>query len=267
MHDLFDSATPLIGMVHLPPLPGSPGYGGSRGDLRAAALADALALTDNGFDALLVENYGDAPFYPDAVPKHVVAELTATVRELSLAVDCPFGVNVLRNDAQGALAVAAATGGSFVRVNVHTGASVTDQGVLEGSAHETLRVRECLDADVAVLADIDVKHATTLGERDVRAVATETIDRGLADGLVVSGPATGESADDKQLRAVLDARDDATRDVPVLLGSGVTAENVGNLLERADGAIVGTAVKRDGETSNPVDPERVQRLVAASERP
>ena len=265
MYDLFDSDTPLIGMVHLPPLPGAPGYGGSRDDLRATALADALALTDNGFDGILVENYGDAPFYPDDVPKHVVAELTATVRELSLAVDCPFGVNVLRNDAEAALAVAAATGGSFVRVNVHTGASVTDQGVLEGNAYETLRLRDRLDADVAVLSDVDVKHATSLGERDVHAVATETIDRGLADGLVVSGPATGEPAESEQLLTVLDARDDATRDVPVLLGSGVTADNARDLLELADGAMVGTAVKRDSETSNPVDPERVRSLVAASQ--
>ena len=264
VYDLFDSSPPLFGMVHLPPLPGSPRYGGSREELRTAAKADALALTENGFDGLLVENYGDSPFYPEAVPKHVVAELTATVRELALAVDVPFGVNVLRNDAEAALAVAATTGGSFIRVNVHTGAYTTDQGLIEGDVHQTVRLRDRLDADVAILADVDVKHATSLGKRDSHAVATETIDRGLADGLVVSGPATGEPADDEHLIDVLDGRDDATRDVPVLLGSGVTIANVGDLLDIADGAIVGTALKYDEKTSNRVDPERVKNLVTAA---
>ncbi len=258
---LFDATTPLVGMVHLPPLPGAPGYDDSREELRSTALEDARTLEENGLDGVLVENYGDSPFYPDDVPKHVVAELAAVGRELALAVDVPLGVNVLRNDAEAALAVAAATGGSFIRVNVHTGTQVTDQGVLEGNAHETLRLRDRLDADVAVFADISVKHATPLGRRDIGAVATETVDRGLADALIVSGPATGEPADDDELLAVLDARDDATRDVPVFVGSGVSPDNAPQLLDYADGAIVGTALKEDGETTNPVDAERVQDLV------
>jgi membrane complex biogenesis BtpA family protein len=260
---LFDASTPLVGMVHLPPLPGAPEYEGSRDELRARALADARTLAANGVDGVLVENFGDAPFYPDDVPKHVVAEMTAVARELALAVDVPLGVNVLRNDAEAALSVAAGAGGAFVRVNVHTGAQVTDQGLLSGNAHETLRLRERLDADVAVFADVDVKHASPLGRREQEAVARETIDRGLADGLVVSGPGTGEPADDEDLLAVLDARDEATRDVPVFVGSGVTPANAPELLDRADGAIVGTALKRDGRTTNRVDPDRVTALVEA----
>jgi membrane complex biogenesis BtpA family protein len=257
-------ARPVVGMVHLPPLPGAPGYGGDRGAVRGRALADASALLEGGVDALLVENFGDTPFYPDEVPPHVVAEMTAAVRELGLGVDCPYGVNVLRNDARGALSIAAAAGGSFVRVNVHTGARVTDQGLLEGSAHETVRLRERIDADVAILADVAVKHSAPPAERDAGTTATELIERGLADGLVVSGPATGEPADTGQLRAVLDARDDTDPDVPVLVGSGVTTENVAALLDVADGAIVGTALKRDGETTNPVEVDRVAALVAAA---
>lgn len=259
--DLFEANTPLVGMVHLPALPGAPAYGGSRGDVRAAALADAHALIRNGIDGILVENFGDAPFYPESVPTHVVAEMTATARELALAVDVPLGVNVLRNDAEAALSVAAASGGSFIRVNVHTGTQVTDQGLLEGRAHETLRLRERLDADVTVFADIDVKHATALGTRERGAVARETIDRGLADGLIVSGPETGEPADDEELQTVLDARDEATRDVPVFVGSGVTPDNAPDLLDLADGAIVGTALKHGGTTTNRVDPDRVRELV------
>lgn len=255
----------LVGMVHLPPLPGAPRYGRDdhgREEIRDAALADALALVENGFDGVLVENFGDAPFFPDEVPRHVVAELTAAVRECVAALDAPVGVNVLRNDARAALSVAAAAGGSFVRVNVHTGVSVADQGLLEGRAHGTLRLRERLDAPVGVLADVGVKHATPLGGRELRAVALETIDRGLADGLVVSGPATGESVREAHLKEALDARDDATRDVPVFLGSGVTPGDV-DLLELADGAVVGTALKRDGRTESRVDPERVREFVDA----
>lgn len=265
--ELFEAATPLVGMVHLPPLPGAPGYEGSRDAVRAAALADAHALADNGVDGVLVENFGDAPFYPDSVPAHAVAEMTATARELALAVDVPLGVNVLRNDAEAALSVAAAAGGSFVRVNVHTGTQVTDQGVLEGRAHETLRLRERIDADVAVFADVDVKHATPLEGRDRHTVVEETVDRGLADALVVSGPATGEPADDEELLVVLEARDSATRDVPVFVGSGVTPGNAPDLLDLADGAIVGTALKRGGVTTNRVDPDRVRSIVDASDAP
>ncbi|MFC7057928.1 BtpA/SgcQ family protein [Halovenus salina] len=264
LRDLFDTSTPLVGMVHLPALPGAPRHEQPRDDIRARALADAHTLARNGLDGILVENFGDAPFYPDGVPKHVVAEMTATARELSLAVDVPLGVNVLRNDAEAALSVAAAAGGSFMRVNVHTGASVTDQGVLDGSAHETLRLRDQLDADVAILADVDVKHATPLGERDRTALVRETIDRGLADAVVVSGPETGKPADNEDLRMALDGRDDATRDVPVFVGSGVTPENVSALLDDADGAIVGTALKKQGQTTNRVDPDRVATLVEAA---
>lgn len=260
----FGSDSPLVGMVHLPPLPGAPRFTGDRKDLRGRALADAFALVEGGFDALLVENYGDAPYHPDGVPAHTVAEMTAIVRELGIGVECPYGVNVLRNDAAAALSVAAAGGGSFLRVNVHTGARVTDQGLLEGQAHETLRLKDRLDADVAILADVAVKHSTGVGQRDVAAVAEETITRGLADGLVVSGPATGEPADADQLKAVLDRRDDVDRSVPVFVGSGVTPDNAAALLDIADGLIVGTALKRNGATSAPVEPDRVEAFVDAA---
>lgn len=260
----FGSSAPLVGMVHLPPLPGSPRYAGSRSHIRGRALADAVALEEGGFDALMVENFGDTPYYPDSVPAHTVAEMTAVARELGIGIDCPHGVNVLRNDSEAAISVAAASGGSFVRVNVHTGARVTDQGLLDGDAHETLRVRDRIDSDVAILADVAVKHAAPVTERDIAELATETIQRGLADGLVVSGPATGAPADAEELQTVLDARDDADPDAPVFVGSGVTPENAPALLDIADGLIVGTALKAGGETENPVDEEWVAALVAAA---
>lgn len=257
----FGTETPLIGMVHLPPLPGAPEYDGSRADIRERARSDARALADSGFDAVLVENFGDAPFYPESVPKHTVAEMTAITQAVESVVDLPVGVNVLRNDAEAALSIAAATDGSFVRVNVHTGVRASDQGWLEGRAHETMRLREQLDTDVAVFADIDVKHSASPVDREVGALARETIDRGLADGLIVSGPETGSAADADTLEGVVAARDECEPEVPVLVGSGVRAENAAALLDIADGAIVGTAVKRDRETTERVDADRAATLV------
>jgi membrane complex biogenesis BtpA family protein len=261
--ELFGTATPLVGMVHLPALPGAPDYGRSRADIRERAVADARALEEGGADALIVENYGDTPFYADEVPAHVVADMTALVQSVVAAVDVPVGVNVLRNDAGAALSVAAAAGGRFVRVNVHTGARVTDQGVIEGAAAETIRLRERIDADAAVLADVAVKHSAPLGERSLAQQVADAVERGHADGLVVSGPGTGEPTDESALAAVVEARDAVDPSVPVFVGSGVTAETAPDLLAVADGAIVGTALKIDGVATNSVDRSRVERVVDA----
>ncbi|MFD1634487.1 BtpA/SgcQ family protein [Haloplanus ruber] len=259
----------VVGMVHLPPLPGSPGFDGDRAAIRDRVRADARALDAGGVDALLVENFGDAPFYPETVPRHVVASMTDLTRLVVQTVDRPVGVNVLRNDATAALSVAAAAGADFVRVNVHTGARVADQGVIEGRAHETLRLRDRLDADVSILADTAVKHSTSLG--DATATDRDTtgddvddlVERGRADGVIASGPRTGEGVDHARLDAV--AERCVAHDVPLYVGSGVTPATVGDLLDVADGVIVGTALKRDGETTAPVDSDRVRDLLAAAD--
>jgi len=282
--DAIDAEKPIVGMVHLPALPGAPKFDGDFEAVRAAALRDARRLEAGGVDALVVENFGDAPFYPDDVPKHAVASMTRVAAEIRGAVDLPLGVNVLRNDAEAALSVATAAGAEFVRVNVHVGARVTDQGVVEGRAHETMRLRDRLDSDVAVLADLDVKHSAPLARRDAPRTASgeqsdpraterpldaeavaEPIERGLAAGVVVSGAGTGHAVAGDHLAAVAAARDERGLDAPVFVGSGTTVETVADLLGTADGAIVGTALKEDGETTAPVDEERVERLVAAAD--
>ncbi|SFC33609.1 hypothetical protein SAMN05444422_10768 [Halobiforma haloterrestris] len=257
----FDAARPVIGMIHLPPLPGAPGFDGDRGLVRERALADARRLVAGGVDGIVLENFGDAPFHPDSVPKHVVAEMTAVAAAVRREVDVPLGVNVLRNDAEAALSIAAAVDAAFVRVNVHVGTAATDQGVLEGQAHETMRLRERLEADVAVLADVHVKHATPIGDAGVERAARETVGRGRADGVLVSGSGTGREAALEDVRRVAAA----VPETPVLVGSGVTAETVGDCLEAgADGVVVGTALKDGGETTNAVDPERVGRVMTAA---
>ncbi|WP_339103956.1 BtpA/SgcQ family protein [Haloterrigena salinisoli] len=264
--DRFDADRPLVGMVHLPPLPGAPAFDGDRDAVRDRALEDARRLEAGGVDGIILENFGDAPFYPDDVPAHVVAEMTAVATAVTDAVDVPVGINVLRNDAEAALSIAAAVDAEFVRVNVHVGTAATDQGVLEGRAHETLRLRDRIDADVAILADVHVKHATPVGEDSIERAALEAVERGRADGVIVSGPGTGvETAleDVERVAATLDGAATAER-TPVFVGSGVTSETIGDCLAAgADGVIVGTALKEGRETTNPVSRERVEALVAS----
>jgi membrane complex biogenesis BtpA family protein len=232
--------------------------------VRAAALDDAAALAAAGFGAVMVENYHDVPFHPDRVPAPTVAALAVVVAAIrdgqpGLAV----GVNVLRNDAAAALAVAAATGARFVRVNVHVGAAVTDQGALTGQAWHTLRLRRELGLDeVGILGDLRVKHAAPLAARGLEEEARDLRLRGLADAVIVTGAATGAPGNPAELGAVRAALPDC----PLLVGSGATADSVAGLLKVADGCIVGTSLQRgDPATGRPgVDPALARAFVAAA---
>jgi membrane complex biogenesis BtpA family protein len=152
--------------------------------------------------------------------------------------------------------VAVATGAQFIRVNIHYGVMAANEGLVEGAAYETLRHRQALCADVKILADVLVKHAVPLGQVDLSLMARETAYRGLADGLIVTGPVTGQPA---AANDVLLARQ-AVPDRLLLVGSGVDLSNAQQLLKHADGAIVGTSLKRDGLISNPIDPNRAKGL-------
>ena len=250
----------LIGMVHAGPLPGSPRWDGSMERLVAAAVDDARALVDNGMDALLLENYGDAPFTPGRVEPATVAGLAVIAQEIRRAMpQTPLGINVLKNDARAALAIACAVGARFIRVNVHAGAVLADQGLVHSDAYGTLRDRRLLGVEIAIFADVGGKHAVSLAPVDLEQHARDLTHRGLADGLVVSGQATGAATPIEDLKRVRSA----VPDVPLLVGSGVTPETAEELLSVADALIVGTALKRDGNVNEPVDPDRVRRLVAA----
>jgi len=266
----FGASKPVVGMVHLPPLPGAPRYDAEEGRerLHEVARRDAERLAAGGVDAVMVENFGDAPFYPDDVPKHVVAELATLARTVREAAGLPTGVNVLRNDGAAAVAAAAAAGGDFVRVNVHVGARVADQGILEGRAHETTRLRERVDAaGVRILADVDVKHSAPLADEGYEAESlAESTERGLADAVVVSGTRTGRETALADVERAVERRDELGTGVPVFVGSGVTAGSVGEFLSVADGVVVGTALKEGGETAAPVSVGRVEELVAAADR-
>lgn len=205
-----------------------------------AALADAEALTSGGVNAVMMENFHDSPFYPGRVPAETVAAMTVAVQ--AVRADYPglcLGVNVLRNDVESALGIAAATGAVFVRVNIHTGTAITDQGTIEGRAWNTLRRRRELGAAVGILADVRVKHARPLVDRPVAEEVRDLRLRGLADGVIVTGTATGSGADPAEVALVKKTIPDA----PVLVGSGVTSATIGDFLPQADGFIVGSSLQ------------------------
>lgn len=256
----------LLGVVHLAPLPGAPRFGGSFDAVIERARVDAQALLAGGLHGVVVENFGDAPFHPDAVPPLTVAALSLAAREVTQIARARtggprfVGINVLRNDAAAAIAIAACTGADFVRLNVHQGAVVADQGLLVGRAHETARMRASAAPHVKLFCDARVKHAAPLAPRAFEDEVEDLVLRGLADAVLVTGGGTGKPVDLERLRAARSA----AHGRPVLVASGARAETLAALAAHADGAIVGTALERGGEPGAPVDPARVAALVEAA---
>jgi membrane complex biogenesis BtpA family protein len=259
---VFESVhSPLVvGMVHLQPLPGSPGWEGSVEHVIERACADAEALSQGGVDGALVENFGDAPFFADSVGAETIAALTRVATEVTRVLSVPLGVNVLRNDGLAAVAIATATGARFVRVNVLSGTMATDQGWIRGRAGELLRFREALGSRVAILADVFVKHATPPAGLSLSAAASDTWHRGGADALIVSGRGTGSPTKPEHLEAIANV----LPDTPLWVGSGATAESVRSLSELANGIIVGSAIQLNGKAGQAVDPTRLQRFMEAA---
>lgn len=256
----------LIGMVHLPALPGAPRHRGSMEVIEERALAEARLLHGAGYDGCIIENFGDVPFHKETAEPVTVAAMARIAALVGRALPgWRVGINVLRNDARAALAIATACGARFVRVNVHVGATATDQGITEGHAALTLRLRRALGAAVEVWADVHVKHGRSLAHPDIEAEAEDAVQRGLADALVVSGAGTGKPTDLEEVRRVAQLR----LGVPVVVGSGVTPQTVADFLAIADGVIVGTALKNpagpvvSGDIL-PLDAERVHAFIAAA---
>jgi membrane complex biogenesis BtpA family protein len=258
---IFKTATPVIGVVHLLPLPTSPQWGGDLQQVMARAEQEATALASGGVHGIIVENFFDAPFTKGQVDPAVVSAMSLIVQRLQQLVAVPIGINVLRNDARSALAIATCVNAQFIRVNVLTGVMATDQGLIEGCAYELLRYRRELGSEVKILADVLVKHARPLGSPNLTTAVQETIDRGLADGIILSGWATGSppSLEDLELAKA------AAKDIPVFIGSGASWENIGKLMQSADGVIVASSLKRKGDIQQPIDPIRVRHFVEALE--
>ena len=262
LEQIFHTPNPIIGVVHLLPLPTSTRWGGSLKAVIDRAEQEATALASGGVDGIIVENFFDAPFTKHQVDPAVVSAMTLIVERLMNMIALPLGINVLRNDAKSAIAIATCVRAQFIRVNVLTGIMATDQGLIEGEAHQLLRYRRELGSDVKILADVLVKHAQPLGSPNLTTAVQETIERGLADGIILSGCATGSppSLEDLELASV------AAKSTPVFIGSGANWENISTLMAAADGVIVSSSLKRRGIIEQPIDPIRDSQFVEAVRR-
>jgi membrane complex biogenesis BtpA family protein len=259
MTDLFSTdRRTLIGVVHLMALPGAPRFADNFSGVLESARVDAERLAAGGADAIIVENFGDTPFFAGAVGSETVAAMALAVRAvMEAASGIEVGVNVLRNDARSALGICAATGASFLRVNVLCGAAATDQGVITGDAAGLMRERARLAPNVKIFADVHVKHATPIGDTSLVESAVETLERGGADAVILSGSRTGSPPTSDELVSVRERVGDS----PILIGSGLDIGNAADLLAHVTGAIVGSSLKEAGVHS-PVSTERVAALRA-----
>jgi membrane complex biogenesis BtpA family protein len=259
--EVFGADKVCIGVVHLLPLPGSPDFAGSLSPVVERACSEAALLAEAGYDGLIVENYGDLPFLSDKVGPETVASMAIVVREIGRSMQVPVGVNVLRNDYGAALAIAGVCGCEFVRINVLVGVYATSEGLIQGHPGDVMRLRRQLAPDTMIFADVLVKHAQPLAATDIGAAALEVAGRGGADCLIVTGPRTGAAPLREDLREVKDRLRDGAATLPVLVGSGVTPDNMGDLLGSSDGMIVGSYIRKHGRAGEEVDSNRALEIV------
>jgi uncharacterized protein len=254
--DLFGDRKPLIGVLHLLPLPGAPLYDGAMQQVYDQALAELEIFKHHRLDSVIVENFRDMPYFPGRVPAETVAAMAAVSREIVRAADLPVGINVLRSDGEAAIAVATASGAHYVRINVHMGAVVADQGIVQGSSQFSVRLRSALKSRALIFADVGVKHAAPIAGRSLDIETRDLAERGLADAIIVTGDRTGVETSIADVDVV---RRSTT--LPLLVGSGATPENIAQMLPKVNGLIVGSYFKKDGAGHKLVDESRVERFV------
>ncbi|MEM0441085.1 MAG: BtpA/SgcQ family protein [Candidatus Caldarchaeum sp.] len=261
LKQLFKNPKPIIAMIHLPPLPGSPRYAGAAmEDIIEYALRDAELLKAGEVDGLQVENIGDYPYLkPDEIGHETTAFLAVVAREIRKATGMPVGICCLANGVIQAMAACVASGARWVRAAEWANAYIADEGFVEAIAHKALRYRANLRAyDVKVFADVHVKHGShfIISDRpfEEQVADVEFFD---ADAIIVSGTRTGAET---PLERVVKAKQATS--LPVLIGSGLNATNAETLLKVADGAIVGSYMRKDGVFWNPVELARVKTLMS-----
>lgn len=259
--DIFVRDKALIGMIHCPAFPGAPRYRGQPvSEIYDACLRDAEALIENGMHGLIVENHGDIPFLkPDEITCETAAFMAVVTDRIRQRFDVPVGVNVLANAPIPAIAIAAAGGAAFIRVNEWANAYVANEGFIEGRAGEALRFRARLRQDgIRVFADSHVKHGAhaIVADRSIQEL-TRDIAFFDADAVIATGQRTGDAANPDEIRTIREATH-----LPLLVGSGVNEGNIGQILALTDGVIIASSLKQDGVWWNPVDPARVRSFVA-----
>ena len=252
----------IWGMIHVPTIPGSGIQKKSFDEIKEFCLIDAKNLFDNGVKHFFIENFGDAPFTKGSVQPHVTAGLTAIIEHIkSHLPGCIFGVNVLRNDALSALAIASTTGSQAIRVNVLTHARLTDQGIIEGCSYELTRYKHQLQSNLEIWADVDVKHSYSLASIPLEDSIHDTLGRGGADKVIFTGSRTGVEADFKIIKSLIEAN--VLTPEQVAIGSGISPENIQDFMPYAKNFIVGTSLKQQGIFTNHIDPQKVSKLVSS----
>jgi membrane complex biogenesis BtpA family protein len=259
---IFDIRIPLIGDIHLPPLPGTPRYRGeSMSAIIDRALRDAEAFEKGGMNGIILENHGDIPFLkPSEIGPEIIAAMSAIAARVVDTAGVPIGINLLANAAVGGLAIAKASGARFVRVNQWVNAYIANEGLVEGESARALRYRKQIEAeDVAIFADVHVKHVShaIVADRPVSEQASD-VEFYDADVAIASGNRTGDEVPEGEISSIRNG----TR-LPVIAGSGITAANAAKILSLLDGAIVGSSLKEGGVWWSPVELNRVKALVAA----
>ncbi|CAB3793948.1 BtpA/SgcQ family protein [Pararobbsia alpina] len=253
----------VIGVVHCPAFPGSPRYEGQPTEaLLEAALADATAYARGGVDGLIIENHGDVPFAkPEDIGHETSAFMAVTADRIVRETGLPIGINVLANAAIPALAIAAASRAAFVRVNQWANAYVANEGLIEGAAARALRYRSQLRAEgIRVFADAHVKHGAhaIVADRSIEELVRD-VEFFDADAIIATGQRTGDAASSDYLRQIR-----AATHLPLLVGSGCTEHNVGEILSIVDAVIVASSLKVGGVWWNAVDEEKVRQFMRAA---
>lgn len=243
-----------LGVVHLLPLPGTPWSSQSMDAIVERALHDADVILSSGFSGLVLENFGDAPFVQHLVEPHIVSAMTRVALEIRNRFDQTFtlGINVLRNDARSALAIASVVDADFIRVNVHIGAAWTDQGLIQGSAYDSLMYRKQLGTRTRIASDILVKHAHPAGTNDLSVLAKDSTLRGGADIVILTGARTGTTTSVEELQIL----HSILSQTPIWIGSGITPQNISAYKEHASGAIIGSYLHEDGNLDRPLCAKR-----------
>ena len=248
----------VYGVVHLKSLPGSPGNYLTLDEIIELAQEDVNSLVFGGVDGLIIENFGDVPFTKDNVSKRTIASFTKVIENIEYDREIKVGINVLRNDGIAALSIAEATNADFVRINVLNNVMMfTDQGIIEGKAHEIAEFKNTLNKEIDIYADVFVKHAVPPEGSKIENHTEELIERAGADVVIVTGDGTGHQIDIEDLSKVRDI-------VPqgrLAIGSGVNVENVDDYVDLADILIVGTSFKVDHDVSKRVDQRSVEQLI------
>ena len=252
----------LWGMIHVPALPGSVKNKLSMKEIISFCLSDAEILVTNGITNLFIENFWDAPFPKTNAHPHILSAISIIVDRIKVKFpNVNFGINVLRNDALSALGIATITNSSAIRVNVLTYARLTDQGIIEGCAYELNNYFSQLRSNVEIWADADVKHSVSLAPVKVEDAVKDLIERGGANKVIFTGSRTGEAVDWTILESLISKK--IITPEQIVIGSGITADNIAQYKPFVRNFIVGSSLKANGKLDNPIDPNKVKLLVQA----